>query len=643
MLLFDYGILRFPMEKIHYPQVQLKDILRTFWKGARHYKGYLAILIGSVSVVGVVEIIVPLLYKRFFDVLISATAKAAAAEILTGIIVSILGLNLLIWLFYRVATFVDNRFMTAMAATLRQHAFDYLLNHSFSFFNNNFTGSLVQRVNRFARAFDRLSDKIIWNVIPLVVKIIGVGIVLYFYKPIMALIMLAWSLLFLLFNYLVSIWKLKYDIRVSEADSKTSGVLADTITNHNTVQLFTAISDESRNFRKVTEHQAHAHKISLDISSFVEAGQALLIFLIEFFVFSIAIRSWQEGAISVGFFVLMQAYIIGLTHRLWEFSRVVRDLYESYADAKEMVEIMSLPHEIRDRSGAKPLVIRAGKIEFKDISFGFHKTREILHDFCITIAPGEKIALVGPSGAGKSTIIKLLLRMHEPTAGKILIDGQDIATSTLESVRKNIGLVPQDTLLFHRTLRENIGYGRKEASEEEVRRSATLSHSDEFIKDLPAGFETYVGERGIKLSGGERQRVSIARAILKDPPILILDEATSSLDSRSEMLIQDALDTLMRGKTVIVIAHRLSTIRKMDRIIVVEKGRVIETGTHSELLAKSGGLYKRLWELQAGGFIQAGAVAKGQSGNSKHPTDEEDEFPEDEAKEPQHNRPVEGV
>ena len=611
------------MEKIQYPHIRLKDILRAFWKGAHRYKWRLCLLVSSVGVVGIVEIIVPLFYKRFFDVIIAATDKAKTAQILIEIIVYILGLNLLIWLFYRIATFVDNRFLTDMAAVLRQNAFDYLIHHSSSFFNNNFTGSLVQRVNRFARAFDRLADKIIWQVIPLLLKILGVGIVLYFYKPMMALIMLCWTLLFLFFNYLVSMWKLTYDIRVSEADSKTTGILADTITNHSAVQFFTGAMYESRNFRKVTEHQARAHKLSLDISALVEAGQAFLIFLIEFFVFYITVGAWQADAATIGFFVLMQAYILGLTHRLWEFSRVVRDLYESYADAKEMVEIMHLPYEIQDTPMAKPLQVKNGKIEFRSVSFGFQKAREVLHDLSINIAPGEKVALVGPSGAGKSTIIKLLLRAHELTKGQIFIDGQDIASVTLESLRQNIGLVPQDTLLFHRTLKENIRYGRMEAVNEEVWRAACLSHSDEFIKDLSYGIETYVGERGIKLAGGERQRVSIARAILKNSPILVLDEATSSLDSRSEMLIQDALDTLMRGKTVIVIAHRLSTIKKMDRIVVLEKGRVVETGTHDELLAKEMGLYNVLWTLQAGGFIRDGAQMEDISETMESPLQDE--------------------
>lgn len=591
------------MEKIIHPTIRLPHILKAFWKGVRLYQPLLFALVASIIAVNIVEVITPLFYKRFFDTLIASSDKAAGVPLLFGIIFSILGLNGLIWLFYRIATFVDNRFLTKMAATLRQQAFDYLLGHSYSFFSNNFAGSLVQRVNRFARAFDRLADKVIWNVIPLLVKMAGVGIVLYLFKPIVAFVMLAWALLFLLFNYLVSVWKLPYDIRVAEADSRTTGVLADTITNHSSVQLFTRLPDESKRFTAVTEAQARAHRVSLDLSTLVEAGQVFLIFFIEFFIFYLAIGFWQENLVTVGFFVLLQAYILGLTHRLWEFSRVVRDLYESYADAKEMVEILELPHEIRDTPSAKTLRVSAGKIEFKDVFFSFHRTREVLSDFNLVIFPGEKVALVGPSGAGKSTIVKLLLRLHEPERGSITIDGMDVRTATLQSVRKNIALVPQDTLLFHRSLLENIRYGREGATDDEARRAATLSHCDEFVQNLPAGFDTFVGERGIKLSGGERQRVAIARGILKNASILILDEATSSLDSHSEMLIQDALDTLMKDKTVIVIAHRLSTIRKMDRIVVLDKGVIVESGTHDELLAREGGLYKKLWTLQAGGFL----------------------------------------
>ncbi len=632
------------MEKIIYPKVGIREILKTFWKAGGPYKWLLFTVVFSIIVVNIAEVITPLYYKRFFDTVIAATDRLSTSESLIRIIFIIFGLNGIIWLGYRIATFVENKFLTAVSATLRQNAFEYLLRHSYSFFSNNFTGSLVQRVNRLARSFDRLSDKIIWNVIPLLVKIVGVGIVLSFLKPLVAGIMLGWALLFMLFNYAVSVWKLKYDIQVAEADSKTTGVLADAITNHHSIQLFTHVRSEVGLFRKVTEAQATSHKKSLDISAFVEAIQALLIITIEFAIFYLAIGYWTENIITVGFFVLLQAYILGLTHRLWEFSRVIRDIYESYADAKEMVEIMTLPHEIKDVRGAKLLSVQSGRVSLSDVSFSFNQTREVFSGFNLDIAPGEKIALVGPSGAGKSTIVKLLLRLHEPSKGSVMIDGTAISSVTLDSLRGAIALVPQDTLLFHRSLLDNIRYGRENATDEEVRQAATLAHCDDFIDNLEDGFATFVGERGIKLSGGERQRVAIARAILKNAPILILDEATSSLDSHSEMLIQDALDTLMKGKTVIVIAHRLSTIRKMDRIVVIDGGKIVETGTHDGLLANEEGLYKKLWMLQAGGFIQdtgGNTIARKRSRLSSQ-SDEEETPPEtEEFTSPSH--PTEGI
>lgn len=269
-----------------------------------------------------------------------------------------------------------------------------------------------------------------------------------------------------------------------------------------------------------------------------------------------------------------------------------------------MTEIFETPHEVKDAYNAKSLDIKEGKIEFKNVDFSYHQTRKILNKFNLTIEPNEKIALIGPSGAGKSTVILLLMRLFNLDSGKILIDGQKISDVTLESLWQQISMVPQEPILFHRSLKENIRYGKPSATDEEVIKASKLAYCHEFIKDLPDGYNTYVGERGVKLSGGERQRVAIARAILKNAPILVLDEATSSLDSESERLIQDALINLMKNKTVLVVAHRLSTISKMDRIIVIKNGRISEEGTHASLLKKKDGIYKNLWELQAGGFIE---------------------------------------
>ncbi|MDP2598200.1 MAG: ATP-binding cassette domain-containing protein, partial [Candidatus Liptonbacteria bacterium] len=327
--------------------------------------------------------------------------------------------------------------------------------------------------------------------------------------------------------------------------------------------------------------------------------------------FYAAINYWQQSVVTLGTFVLIQLYIIGLGSRLWNFSQIIRDFYGSYADAVEMVEIMKLPHEIKDVLGAKVLKVSAGEVVFKDMSFSFNSTREVLKKINLSIRTGEKVALVGPSGAGKTTVVRLLMRFYDVTKGAIMVDGQNIREVTLKSLRDAISLVPQDPLLFHRTIMENIRYGKPSATDADVMRAATLAHCDEFIQDLPKKYETYVGERGIKLSGGERQRVAIARAILKNSPILVLDEATSSLDSHSESLIQDALDTLMEKKTVIVIAHRLSTIKKMDRILVMEDGAIIEEGTHRDLARLKRGLYAKLWKLQAGGFSRGPAGGDG--------------------------------
>jgi len=327
--------------------------------------------------------------------------------------------------------------------------------------------------------------------------------------------------------------------------------------------------------------------------------------VIEIGLLGVGVWLWQHGKITVGDFVLIQVYILGLVDQIWNFGNTLRRVYDAFADASEMVDILETPHAIQDVQGATVLHCTEGTIEFKDVEFGFVEERNVLKDFSFQIAGGEKVGLVGPSGAGKSTITKLLLRLYNPRGGAISIDGQNISTVTQASLRELISYVPQESVLFHRTLRENIAYGKQDATMDEIIEAAKKAHCHEFISKLPEMYETYVGERGIKLSGGERQRVAIARAILKNAPILVLDEATSSLDSESEALIQDALAKLMQDKTVIAIAHRLSTIMKMDRIIVMEEGKVVLTGTHNELLAQESNLYKKLWKIQAGGFIDA--------------------------------------
>lgn len=593
------------MKRVEYPDVGIPEVLSEIWRGLKP-QGWLFALTGitffAAAVIGAV--VVPLYYKDFFDVLTLAPDRTIAVPALIAIVVAVGMLNAMRWALRRIGDFSIATLEADTMARLRQRAFEYLIRHSHSFFTSSFTGTLIQRVNRFARSLERLVDTLMFNLIPLVVTVVAAIVVTWHTERILAYVIIGWIAVFFLVNLIFSIWRVKYNIKVSEADSKTTGVLADIITNQNAVQLFAAYPDETERFQDVTQAQAKITKFTWHITNIFDGVQAALIFAAEFLIFYFAVQLWAENGITAGTFVLVQVYVIALTTQLWDFGRIIRTLYEIYADSKEMVEILALPHEIQNVPGARTLSVSRGAIVFDRVTFSFEgEERKVLDTVTLSIPGGQKVALVGPSGAGKTTFIRLLLRLFNVEQGSISVDGQDIQQVTLESLHRNISMVPQDPVLFHRSLLENIRFGRPDATDEEVKQAAKLAHCDDFIEGLPEKYETYVGERGVKLSGGERQRVAIARAILKNAPILILDEATSSLDSRSEFLIQDALDSLMKGKTAILVAHRLSTIRKMDRIIVVNGGVIEEDGSHEELLKNHQSLYRKLWELQAGGFI----------------------------------------
>jgi len=579
-------------------------VIKHMWNGTKSYRPYFFLSYSLFILANIIGILVPLYYKDFFDLLGKTGDRSLVVPSLIKIVIIVAIIHFTTWFIWRVGTYFYNKSISSVMALLKQNAFDYLMRHSYNFFTNNFTGSLVQRINRLSRAFDALNDTLVFNIIPLIIAILSSVIITYFIAPNISFVIIIWIVLFMIFNISFSIWKLKYDTAVAEADSRTSGYLSDSITNNNAIILFTGNRYESIGFQDISNDQAKKSFISWTLNEVSDAVQILLIGAVEFFVFYYSIKYWQNGLATVGTFVLAQTYIIGLSHQLWGVGRAVRKIYESFADSKEMVGILEAPYEVKDIVNAKRLIVKNGEIIFKDVVFSFNETREVIKDLNITIKSGEKIAIIGPSGAGKTTFIRLIMRLYNIISGSISIDNQDIHTITQDSLRDNISLVPQDPVLFHRTLLENIRYGKRDASDEEVIEAARLAHCDEFIETLPLKYNTYVGERGIKLSGGERQRVAIARAILKKAPILILDEATSSLDSHSEALIQDALDNLMKNCTTIVIAHRLSTIKKMDRIIAMKDGKIVEEGTHEELSNKESGLYKKLWDLQVGGFIK---------------------------------------
>lgn len=541
--------------------------------------------------------------KRFFDVL-STGQGASATDALIHTLVIIACLELTGWLMWRIGSFLATYFQTNVMADLDNQSFEYLHKHSFTFFNNSFVGSLVKRVKWFSRAFEVIADRVTWDLLPLVVNITAIVVVLYTRNWLLAMGVLAWSAVFLAVNWGFTKYKLKYDIQKARKETETTGVLADTITNQANVKLFNGYKREVRGFGTVIGQLKSIRRFTWNLNNIFDAAQAFLMISFEIGILYLAVWLWQKGKLTVGDFVLIQVYLINIFHRVWNFGRIIRGIYEALADAEEMTIILNTPHEIQDVIKANKLRVAKGKIDFKNVGFYYRQTRKVLEGFNLGIKAGERVALVGPSGAGKTTVVKLLMRQHDVAEGEILIDGQNIAKATQESLRQALSLVPQDPILFHRSLVENIKYGKPSATHQEVIAAAQKAHCHEFIMNFDEKYNTYVGERGIKLSGGERQRVAIARAILRNAPVLILDEATSSLDSHSEALIQDAIDKLMQGKTVIVIAHRLSTVRKMDRIIVIDEGRIVEEGTHQELISRTGGKYRRLWRLQAGSFIE---------------------------------------
>ena len=580
-----------------------KKTLQIYWQHILNYKISGILLIIAIVGVASIDVIIPLYLKNFFNALASNEVKNIIFKSLISILIIIACLKSLEWAFYRMSEFLNNHFQLRIISDLKNYCFVYLHKHSFSFFENNFVGSLVKRVQYFSKAFERIVDEITWALLPLITQIIIIIFVLFKENVFLGLGMIIWLIIFLTINWLFVKFKFKYDIKRNEAETEATGLLADTITNYSNIKFFTGYQTEVKKNEEATEKVRKLRKFTWDLHNIFRAIQGLLMLTFEIGILYLSIHLWQKNILTIGSFVLIQAYLTTLFTQIWNFGNSIRNIYESLADAEEMTIILNTPYKIKDLKNAKNLKILKSKIEFKKVSFHYHKTKTVLKDFNLIIKPQEKIALIGPSGAGKTTVIKLLLRMWDLTGGQIFIDGQDISQITQKSLWENISLVPQDPILFHRTLMENIRYSKQEATDDEVIKAAKLAHCHEFIGKTINGYNTYVGERGIKLSGGERQRVAIARAILRNAPILIFDEATSSLDSESEYLIQDALDKLMKNKVVITIAHRLSTIKKMDRIIVIDDGKIIEEDTHLELIKKEKGIYKKLWELQAGGFI----------------------------------------
>jgi len=495
------------------------------------------------------------------------------------------------------------KFQVKVIKDLNDSAFEKLQEKSYRFFMGHFIGSLVTKTRRLARSFEAMHDLLIYSFWMTFISLLGSMIVLFYESKKIAFAFLIWILFYMLISLIFIKIKIKLDIAEAEADSKVGGRLADVLTNIFTVKIFSGRKKEIKEYKDITKDEAFKKNKAWVFNLWQDAIQAFLMLGIQAFVLWKLVQLWVLGGISAGMFVLVQTYMLIIFDRLWHFGKDLSRFMKYTADAKEAVDILTALPDIIDVENPEKCLIKNGEIVFNNIDFKYIDGKDVFQNFYMKIKNGEKIGLVGYSGSGKTTIMKLLLRFSDVQKGDILIDDQDIKKITQDDLRSKISYVPQEPILFHRSIRENITYGKLDATEEEIIEVSKKAHAYEFISTLPQEYDTKVGERGIKLSGGERQRVVIARAMLKNAPILILDEATSSLDSVSESYIQDAFNELMKGKTTIVIAHRLSTVQKMDRIIVLDKGKIIEEGTHKELL-KGKGIYADLWSHQTGGFLE---------------------------------------
>lgn len=572
--------------------------LKIYWQFAQKRKRIWVIL-GLAFLANMVNLVPPLFYKKLFDSL----NTGAPLEVLFTTLSWIGALYFLDWALWRSTAWLWLRLQPQLLADLDIYCFKYLHQHSISFFNNNFVGALVKRVNKFVQAFANISDRIVWNFLQITVGVVFMLVVLGTRSWYLPTLMIGWLVVFGALNFWLIRKKVPLDLDRSQKDSALIARLADTIGNHSALKFFNGYHREVRAYEQGADEVRAASVRAYSLDGWFDAAQMLLMYILEVAMMAIALVLWQRGQITLGDFSLIQAYLITLFLRIWDLGRMIRDTYTDVAYANEMTEILETPHAIQDGPDAQAWQISPASIEWEQVTFGYNKNKPLIKDLNLHIKAGERVALVGPSGAGKSTLLKLIMRQYDTVSGAVKIGGQDIKTVTQESLWGLMSYVPQDPVLFHRSILENIRYARPEATEEEVIAAAKSAHCHDFIEGLPEKYQTLVGERGVKLSGGERQRVAIARAILRQAPILLLDEATSSLDSESERLIQDALDKLMVGKTVVVIAHRLSTIMRMDRIVVINGGQVQETGSHADLITKANGLYRKLWELQVGGFI----------------------------------------
>ena len=589
----------------------MNNIIPYFFKETwRHKKLVIPILFLVPSTIILERYIAPLFIAYILghiqtgDITLQNSVWILVGYILVEIYSQVFAYRLILWLMWTVQVRGE--------AHLYKESYDKLSRHSLAFYANTFTGSLVSKVNRFTSAFMEFVNTITYNVLFVVTTIIAtiVGLSFFFWQY--ALVVLVLTVIFIICVYFGTKILRKRFLERSESYTNISGKLSDSISNMLAVKTDARERDERRLLGSAVNNMLNKEAATRNSMIKITSVYSVIISLMRFGALAASILTIQYGFGNAAIVYICLTYTFNLIDEIWNVSNVLRSYYQITGDSAETLKIIEQKADVVDKSHKK-LRISDPSVVFENISFAHNDNEDddkeksepttLFSEFSLSIKSKQKLGLVGISGSGKSTLLKLLMRFYDVDSGKITISGQDISRVTQSSLHNNIAYVPQEPLLFHRSILENIAYSRPDATESEIRDAARQANALDFIEKLPQGFETLVGERGVKLSGGQRQRIAIARAILKDAPILILDEATSALDSESEKLIQEALEKLMKNRTSIVIAHRLSTIANLDRIVVLNDGKVEEDGTHADLI-KNKGTYAKLWAHQSGGFIE---------------------------------------
>jgi ATP-binding cassette subfamily B protein len=532
--------------------------------------------------------------KNLVDVL--GIGKPSDAQLWGAVILllALVGGDNMLW---RVAGWTATHAFPAVGGDMRLDLFDHLSGHGTRYFSDRFPGALAGRITTASNSSWEIENKLAWTTIPPAAAVISsIGVLGFINWQITVVLVVIITLLGAIIAKLASGGN-HLHARFAGRAAAVTGDLTDVVSNIGLVRAFGAARRERDRLSEKIRREMSAQRESLRSLERLRLFHAASVFTVTAGVLTWAVMLWRAGSITIGDVVLTTTLGFTVLHASRDFATALVDVVQHFAKLGEAVQVLALPHEMADAPDAKPLINLGGSVEFTNVAFTYPNGEKVLQGFNLSIAPGQKVGLVGRSGAGKSTILALLQRLYDPDSGHVLIDGQDIAKVTQDSLRHSIAVVQQEISLFHRSVLENLRYGKPEATDEEVYRAAEAAHCSEFINRLPEGFETMVGERGVKLSGGQRQRLAIARAFLRDAPIILLDEATSALDTESEQSIQEALMRLVKGRTVIAIAHRLSTLDSFDRIVVLDRGCIVEDGASIDLLERNG-TYSRMYSRQ---------------------------------------------